>query len=519
MADFVKKLEPLFKCSEEMVATFAKSDVIREETGVMVEGLVYANVIANFRRNLTERNTEEYGLSKDELGTIKKEFKRTYDVCDKVIRTASNKEKVNSDFYMEFRNRVRNLSKGCFNYLLEIEKRIDLSSCEKRIAQFKKGLVKLGIDNPDDSTMLSTIMAEAFLGSGKDFPNPQKISKIIKEAISKTLPDASEELLKELKKDSPEMPNRRKKEQTDFEDRIELRWGEAFELMELYYVLAFESGEAFNDKHREEAALGKNYLFDALTRIHARSCQIFYEIMALLKAGLADGAMARWRSLHELAVIALFLNEHGSEVAERYLAHALVENYKETKEYQKHCRKLGYEPIDRNEMRKLKRRKEAVCVKYGEDFHDDYGWVPRNILRSRNFKEIERSIRMDRWRPFYKMACLNVHAFAKGLKHRLGLFRTGSQQEVLLAGPSNYGLADPAQNAAISLHQVTTGLLTTRPTIERLIAICTMQRLVDEIGTAFCRIQIQIEREEKRKECRREKRRNRIELSKPVTIH
>lgn len=519
MTVFIKKLDPLFKRCEEMVATFAKSEVIRNETANMVEGLVYANVIANFKRNLIGGNVEEFQISKDKLRIIKRELKSTFNVCDKVIRTASNIENVNSCFYRDFRSRIRGLDKGVFKFLLVFEKKLDLSSCEKRIAEFKKRLLKLGIDDPDDSTMLGTLLAESFLGSRKKLPNRKIMSIIISEAMSKTLPVASAELLTEIKKDSPAMLMQRKGERRAFEERLEHRWGKAFELMELDYVLALETGEAFNEKHRKEATLGKDYLFDALTRIHARGCQIFYEIMTMLEAGLADGAMARWRSLHELAVIALFLNEHGCGLAERYLAHAVVENYKETKEYQKHCRKLGYEPLDRNEMRRLKRRKEAVCLKYGEDFQGDYGWVPKSILKDRNFKEIERDIHMDRWRPFYKMACLNVHAFAKGLNYRLGLFRIGTKPEVLLAGPSNYGLADPAQNAAISLHQITTVLLTTRPTMERLIAISTMQRLVDEIGTAYCEIQIRIEREEKRKEYQREKRRSRDSTAKPITIH
>ena len=106
------------------------------------------------------------------------------------------------------------------------------------------------------------------------------------------------------------------------------------------------------------------------------------------------------------------------------------------------------------------------------------------------------------------MACINVHAFAKSLKFRLGLIQDNSRQEILLAGPSNYGLADPAQNAAISLHQITTCLLTTKPTVENLIAISTMQKLVEEIGETFCRVQYQIEKEEKLKERRRRKRKS-----------
>jgi hypothetical protein len=223
--------------------------------------------------------------------------------------------------------------------------------------------------------------------------------------------------------------------QRAFEDRLERRWRKPLDLLEMFYVVALESGEAFNSKHRKEASLNKDLIFEALTRIHARGCQIFFEIMTLLKSGLADGAIARWRSLHELAVISLFLNEHGSAVAERYLAHIAIENYKEMVVYQKHCKKLGYEPLTRKVIQRLKRVKNISCAKYGQDFYSDYGWVPDRILSDRNFKEIEKSIKMDRWRPFYKMACINVHAFAKSLKFRLGLIQDNSRQEILLAGP------------------------------------------------------------------------------------
>lgn len=506
MAEFKKKLAQLFKQSEEMVATFAVSDVIQTETANMVEGLVYANVIANFKRNLTKSNASEFGLSIDDLKRISGEFQRTYDVCAEVIRTASNKERVNSDYYRDFRGRVKAISKGCFKYLLKLEKSLDLSSCEKRIGEFKKRVAKLGIDDPDDSTTLGTLVVEAILGSGKTLPSPKKISDMIRDVMSATLPQASAELLNELKRDGPAMLMQRKRELNAFEELLEVRWGRALDLMEMFYVMSLESGEAFNNAYRKEATLSKDCLFDALTRIHARGCQTFYEIVALLKAGLADGAMARWRTLHELAVISLFLNEHGCAIAERYLAHAVVEDYKETREYQKHCRKLGYEPLSRNEMRRLKRGMDGVCTNYDKDFQKDYGWVPRDILKDRHFKGIERSIRMDRWRPFYKMACLSVHAFSKGLKHRLGLFQRDPRGELLLAGPSNFGLADPAHVAAISLHQITTCLLTTKPTIERLIAVSTMQRIVEEIGDAFYGIQLQIKEEEKRKERRRSKR-------------
>src|SRR4030067_1643659 len=154
MTEFRDKLEKLLKQAEEMVAKFAKSAVIQNETESLVEGFVYANVIANFKRNLTERNAREYGLSKDDLRKITKELKGTYDACAKIINTASNKERVNSDYYQDFRNRIKALNEDCFRYLLELEKAINGSSCEKRIKEFKKKAAKLGTADVDAATWL-----------------------------------------------------------------------------------------------------------------------------------------------------------------------------------------------------------------------------------------------------------------------------------------------------------------------------------------------------------------------------
>ena len=40
-------------------------------------------------------------------------------------------------------------------------------------------------------------------------------------------------------------------------------------------------------------------------------------ILALLRSGFADDAHARWRSLHELAVVSGFISEYGEDVAEK----------------------------------------------------------------------------------------------------------------------------------------------------------------------------------------------------------
>jgi hypothetical protein len=95
-------------------------------------------------------------------------------------------------------------------------------------------------------------------------------------------------------------------------------------------------------------------------------------------------------------------------------------------------------------------------------------------------------------RPFYKMASHNVHANPKGVFFKLGLYAAG--EEVLLAGPSDMGLADPADGTAISLGQITITLLMTRPNIDRLVISETLMTLGREIGETFLKIQLALEK-------------------------
>jgi hypothetical protein len=73
------------------------------------------------------------------------------------------------------------------------------------------------------------------------------------------------------------------------------------------------------------------------------------------------------------------------------------------------------------------------------------------------------------------------------------------QNEVFLVGPSNYGLADPLQNASISLFQITICLLGIEPKFEDIIAMLAMENYVKQIGPAAVIIQKEIKREERLK--------------------
>jgi len=300
--------------------------------------------------------------------------------------------------------------------------------------------------------------------------------------------------MKTLKKSSKEMLDYQRKCQKRFEDRLYKKWEEPLDLLECSIKISLESGEEHQKKLSKTTDNTNNFKREALIKLHARALQISNEILILLKSGYADGANARWRSLHELAVISFFLLDNNNDVSKRYLEHVIVKNFKEAEDYRKYYKKLGYLPIERKEFNKIKKEKEKICRKYSDRFQDNYGWIPNSILSNRNFRALEGHVKLDKLHPLYNFSCDSVHGGAKGF-YRLGLM-DDYQDKILLAGASNYGLADPLQNTVISLLHITICLLNLEPDFESITQMQIMMNYTSEIGIKSVSIQKQIEKEE-----------------------
>ncbi|HEX5504552.1 MAG TPA: DUF5677 domain-containing protein, partial [Thermomicrobiales bacterium] len=212
-------------------------------------------------------------------------------------------------------------------------------------------------------------------------------------------------------------------------------------------------------------------------------------------SGHPSGANARWRTLHELAVVSYFIKDRGQEVAERYLLHHIVESATSANDYQDYCARLGYEPLSAEEMAALEADKAALCRRFGPEYRHHYGWAAKALGSPRpTFKQIEAAVSLQHWRPYYGMASHSVHAKPKGIAFDLGnMFPS----ELMLAGPSNSGLADPGQSALISLFQITTILLGLKPDVREIMAMRTIQHFVGEAERAFVEAQRQLDDEER----------------------
>jgi Family of unknown function (DUF5677) len=312
------------------------------------------------------------------------------------------------------------------------------------------------------------------------------VSPAVQEALAATTRD----LVERLKQDGPSMLEERRAYRASYENRLAERWAQAFDLAEMAMVVAFEAGEAFNEKHQSKAKTDGDLVFAALVRLHARACRIADEVLVLLKAGFGQAGQARWRVLHEVAVVAGFIKTHGQDTAERYFSHEGVETWRGMQEYQRHAASLGETPYSEQELNLAKARFDALCRRYGSKFAGPYGWAqqalaaedPGYVTARATISATETSVGVSHLRPYYRMASHGVHANPKGITFTPDVL---AGEPLLLAGPSFAGLADPGHSALISLTQATGTLLTSRTGESAPLILGALLQLTREAGDAY----------------------------------
>ena len=240
-------------------------------------------------------------------------------------------------------------------------------------------------------------------------------------------------------------------------NNIDYFWGYSIDLLQALTAISLESGESYY-KENVKIKSNNNCTYEVLFRLHAKACQISSEIVALLRAGFADGALARWRTLHEISIVSFFISEHGNDLAERYLDYQIIDSYKAALQFQVYAEKIDHKKMSDSRIAEFLTEVKVLDEKYGTHYKKgSYGWAAEALkIVKPTFRDIEESISLDHLRPYYKMASYNVHASSKGLYFNLGL---NNDDNTLLAGPSNLGFVDPCIFTALSLYQITSNLL------------------------------------------------------------
>lgn len=206
-------------------------------------------------------------------------------------------------------------------------------------------------------------------------------------------------------------------------------WGEGFAASKTMYIMAVEAAqmhlEHIEDDIDKVEVQESQYKLFSLVSLHGRACQIFLEILELMKGGFADGAYARWRSMFELCCIAQMIYNNDEAVSKQYFEQS------ETEE-------------------------------------KSYAWL-KGVLdasgkKIKHFSQIMELCDVDpTWKRQYNLGCLSIHASPQGTFKRLSVYKSGN---LIPAGRSDYGITTPAEHSALSLQWITSLLLGIFPNLD-----------------------------------------------------
>lgn len=308
-------------------------------------------------------------------------------------------------------------------------------------------------------------------------------AEMVERVFGKMMPQITDLLYAGLAKRSNAMLREHRRLRRGFVKRNIKRWRGGFDLLERLIVISEETGSTINNALRPKAAEENDALFEAVISNHARAIQVSREIFTLMVAGFPDGAMGRWRTLHEIATVAMFISHAGKETAERYILHHHVTSHKRAKNHMEHHRRANLELIEPDVMDQLKAAHDQV-LRLDQRMKHDYGWAAPALNKDKpTFADLEVATSLDHWRPRYKWATINTHGAYRTLNRTLAT--SEAEESVLSVGESNSGMTDPAQMTAISLNLATMPVIMLEPNLDRLAIAMVMQRLSDEIGDTF----------------------------------
>jgi hypothetical protein len=148
-----------------------------------------------------------------------------------------------------------------------------------------------------------------------------------------------------------------------FKKRLERRWGTPLDKLRILLGIAMEWAQGFYERRLRVSGSRLSHLDDVMLRLHVRACQVTSEIIVLLENGYADGAMARWRTLHEITTVAGVIAKLGEELAERYVYYQIVESFSALKAYERNHRDLGFKPPTKKQSQEVRKEYAKVILK------------------------------------------------------------------------------------------------------------------------------------------------------------
>lgn len=308
----------------------------------------------------------------------------------------------------------------------------------------------------------------------------------IKELVNELSKDGASELHNALMQSAPSMLADETASRVGFEERNYLRWKKPLDLLMVLWRICEEVGEDHAHSGPREV---DSLVFDTLAQLHPRALLVASEIMCLLRGGFADGALSRWRSLHEIVVVAMFVAQHGEKAALPYRLSVWFTAERRAKNYNTHAELARLKPISQEKITDIVRMREVAQHQLGRALETDWDWAAEVLGKKRpNFADLEKAVGLDHWHPHAKWASQHIHG-GFVLPDRL-LGQSEAKELFFQVGASNSGLSDPIQMTAISLmHMTLTFFQVPEMDMGNLVFMKIVQLITDDILEAATSIQ------------------------------
>lgn len=244
------------------------------------------------------------------------------------------------------------------------------------------------------------------------------------EAISQAIPEALDKVAEiagdQMSEKALEHALQLKKVYSDRAETVQSLWGTAIDQFDVLRQLVAEWNYAVVELRRG-AYVNPNTAF-ALTRLVERAYEVVGELITLIRAGYADGALARWRSLHEICVVAMFLARRSDRCAEMYLSHHWVEELRLLEVDSASSTTIARDTHRDFYVRNLRVQKTSMVKKFGIAFASDYGWASVELSRAKTtFRDLESQVGLETLRRGYQQANSTIHGGALATLTRISL--------------------------------------------------------------------------------------------------
>jgi hypothetical protein len=329
--------------------------------------------------------------------------------------------------------------------------------------------------------------AEALIAEGR--PEAEVLAAISDLRFDAILESADEPIYVGLRRGLPGLLRYIRSGDEGIAHVLDAVWGPPDRLYRAAAYLAYELGQTVVHEVPERGPkLG------SLVGLHGRALRTAAEVRLLAMNGFEAGASARWRSLHELAVVGLVLREADEEISTRYQAYGDVERWQDVQQYQRHAPRLGRSLFTDEEVDAARRAAAGVVTRFGPEMTRPNGWAALLFPGSTriSFAELEERGGLGHLRPFYRLGSHHVHAGARAAELNTTTSPTGGI--LITTGAAVYGdIAEVCHGAMISLHQVTSALVNEcissgdeiQGPVELLMGLIAQQRFVDDAGEAY----------------------------------